>query len=52
MRLNIYEKQFIPSMISLDKEIRRLGINVDIINCSRTSALTCFKKEVIAELML
>jgi len=47
-----YSRLFVPSMVSLDKEVRRLRLDVEIINCSRTSALSCFKKKVIKELVL
>lgn len=51
IRHDTYSRLFIPSMVALDKEVRRLGINVEIINCSRTSAITCFKKEIVKELV-
>jgi hypothetical protein len=52
IRHDTYSRLFIPSMVSLNKEIRRLKLDVEIINCSKTSALTCFKKEIPKELIL
>lgn len=49
---DIYTRQFIPSMIALYKQIQKLGITTEIINCSRTSAIACFPKKVIPELTL
>lgn len=43
MKHDTYSRLFIPSMISLDKEVRRLNIKVEVINCSKTSAITCFR---------
>lgn len=51
VRPDIYANEFIPSMNSLYREIQRLGITTEIINCSATSALTCFPKKNIAGLM-
>jgi hypothetical protein len=50
VRPDIYTNQFIPAIVALDKEVRRLGIDVEIINCSPTSAIQCFKKDRIREL--
>jgi hypothetical protein len=51
IRHDTYSRLFIPSIVSLNKDVRRLGINVEIINCSRTSAIPCFKKEIVRELI-
>jgi hypothetical protein len=48
----IYKTQFIPSIISLAKEVRKLYPTLEIINCSKTSAIPCFPKKIISELML
>lgn len=52
IRHDTYSRLFIPSMISLNTEVRRLGLNVEIINCSKTSALHCFEKRTMKELVL
>lgn len=51
IRHDTYSRLFIPSMEALDKEIRKRRIKVEIINCSRTSAITCFRKKNIKGLM-
>lgn len=45
-RVSVY-KNFIAAMQDLYKEVRRLRIDVDIVNCSPTSALQCFRKDRI-----
>lgn len=52
VRPNTYANLFIPSMVSLATEIKKLNINTEIINCSPTSALACFEKRLIKELQL
>jgi hypothetical protein len=46
-RPDVYSRLFIPAMKELYKEVRRLRIDVDIVNCSPTSALQCFRKDRI-----
>lgn len=52
IRHDTYSRLFIPSIVSLNKSIKKRGINVDIINCSQTSAIPCFEKRRVQELML
>lgn len=51
IRHDTYSRLFIPSMIALDKELRKSKVKVEIINCSRTSAITCFKKKNVKGLV-
>ena len=50
-RIDVYT-EFIDAMKELNKEVRRLRIDVDIVNCSPTSALQCFRKDRIKGLYL
>jgi len=52
IRHDTYSRLFIPSMVSLHKELQKMNIKIPIINCSRTSALSCFPKKIIPELRL
>jgi hypothetical protein len=51
VRHDTYSRLFIPSMDALDKGIRMAGVDVDIVNCSKNSAITCFRKEIMSELV-
>lgn len=51
VRPDIYKRFFIPSMLALHKEVKRLNLGVEIINCSQTSAITCFEKRIVSGLM-
>lgn len=42
LRPEIYPNNFIPSINSMAKKVKELGLNVNIINASTDSALTCF----------
>lgn len=44
---SVYQDSFIPAMDELAREIERLRLDVDIVNCSPTSALKCFRKDRI-----
>jgi hypothetical protein len=48
---DIYTRSFIPSMNALNAGIRSSGVDVEILNCSKTSAIECFKKQIIPELV-
>lgn len=51
VRNDIYSRLFVPSMEALYREMKRQHIDIEIINCSKTSALNCFKKDIIPELV-
>jgi hypothetical protein len=52
VRPNIYSEMFVPSITALNAGIRASNVVVDIINCSKLSAITCFKKQTFAELVV
>ena len=51
VRPGIYSKSFVPSITALGKGIRDANIDVEIINCSKTSAIQCFKKQTVPGLV-
>jgi hypothetical protein len=51
IRHDTYSRLFIPSIEALNKELKKRRIGTEVINCSRTSAITCFKKKNVKGLM-
>ena len=52
VRPDVYSRMFIPSITALNDGIHKAGVDVEIINCSKLSAIECFKKRTLAELIV